>query len=199
MLSFRADLRMKQLFPPIPFYFVRHGETNWNRENRVMGQKDIPLNRKGIEQAKHAAETLKSINFTLILSSPLIRALKTATIISDQIHKPIVLINGLKECSLGIREGDIKGAWLEEWKHGALIESAESYAEFIIRIQKTFKEALSHPSPVLIVAHNAVYGGIQEVLKLQKHDIGNGVPFYHLPPSPSTPFWSVRRKLKVLP
>lgn len=184
---------MKATFPPKPFYFVRHGETNWNKENRIMGQKDIPLNEKGIEQAKSAAKALKDINFTVILSSPLVRAYKTAEIISEYIHKPILIIEGLKECSLGIREGDIRGEWLEEWKCGARIEGAEFYAEFAARAQKAFKEALLHPSPLLIVAHNAIYGGIQEALDLPKYDIENGIPLYHLPPSPSTPFWFVRR------
>lgn len=184
---------MKATFPLLPFYFVRHGETNWNKENRVMGQKDIPLNEKGIAQAKNAAKTLEMVNFTLILSSPLLRAYKTAEIIASHTHKPIVIIEKLKECSLGSREGDIKGEWLEEWKRGGSIEEAEPYATFAARAQNAFKEALLHPSPILIVAHNAIYGGIQEALKVQNHDIENGIPLHHLPPSPSTPFWSVQR------
>jgi len=182
---------MKQIFQSVPFYFIRHGETNWNSERRVMGQKDIPLNQKGIEQANHAAEILKNTHFKFILSSPLARALKTAEIISDRVQKPIVVIDELKECSLGIREGDIKGEWLEEWKQGGTIEKAELYNEFIVRSQKAFKEALSHPSPILIVAHNAVYWGIQEALKLPKHDVENAVPLYHLPPEHSSSPWVV--------
>lgn len=184
---------MKVAFPLKPFYFVRHGETNWNKETRIMGQKDIPLNEKGIEQAKNAATLLKTVNFTLILSSPLVRAYKTAEIIADQTHKPIIVIDELKECSLGIREGDMRGEWLEDWKCGAKIEGAESYSEFTARAQRAFKEALLHPSPVLIVAHNAIYGGILEVLEVQKRDIENGVPFYHFPPAPSAPSWFVWR------
>ncbi|MBL8675817.1 MAG: histidine phosphatase family protein [Alphaproteobacteria bacterium] len=184
---------MEATFPLEPFYFVRHGETNWNKEARIMGQKDIPLNEKGMEQAKNAAKLLKMVNFTLILSSPLIRAYKTAEIIADQTHKPIVVIEELKEVSLGIREGDIKGEWLEEWKRGAKIKGAESYTEFTARAQRAFKEALLHPTPVLIVAHNAVYGGIQEALKVQKRDIENGIPLYHFPPVPSAHSWFVWR------
>lgn len=59
-----------------------------------------------MEQAKNAAKLLEMGNFTLILSSSLIRAYKTAEIIADQAHNPITIIEELKEVSLGIREGD---------------------------------------------------------------------------------------------
>lgn len=182
---------MKQTVPLVPFYFIRHGETNWNNEHRVMGQKDVPLNQKGMDQATHAAKILQNVQFSLILSSPLIRALKTAKIISDKAQKSIVTIDILKECCLGVREGDIKGGWLEEWKNGSIIENAELYTKFIERAQKAFKEALSYPDPILIVAHNAIYWGIQEALKLPKHDIKNAVPLYHCPPQEPSASWSV--------
>ncbi len=190
---------MKHPLPLVPFYFVRHGETNWNKESRIMGQKDIPLNEKGIEQAKCAGNILKEANFTLILSSPLARAFKTAEIIADQTHKPIVIIDGLKECSLGVGEGEIKGTWLEEWKRGGKVEGAESYAEFSARSQQAFKEALCQPSPVLIVAHNAIYGCTQEALKLPTYDIGNGIPLYHLPPQHASSSWRRTRSQILSP
>lgn len=187
----------KKIFHSTPFYFIRHGETHWNHERRVMGQQDIPLNQKGLEQAKQAAEILKNNtpnskgHFTQILSSPLIRALKTAEIISEQVQKPLMIIEDLKECSLGIREGDLKGEWLEEWKQGGMIEGAELFDDFITRAQDAFKEALSYPGPVLIVAHNAIYWGIQDALNLPKRDIKNAVPLYHSPPEHSSSSWRI--------
>jgi bisphosphoglycerate-dependent phosphoglycerate mutase len=41
-----------------PFYFLRHGETDWNLEHRAMGSQDIPLNDRGISQGLNAAELL---------------------------------------------------------------------------------------------------------------------------------------------
>ena len=43
-------------------YMMRHGETAWNAENRILGSTDIPLNEKGKEQARQAAEKLKDIH-----------------------------------------------------------------------------------------------------------------------------------------
>lgn len=39
------------MIPHQPFYFMRHGEMDWNRSNLIMGQMDIPLNETGIRQA----------------------------------------------------------------------------------------------------------------------------------------------------
>ena len=62
-------------------YLIRHGETDWNSVRKLQGQTDIRLNDYGIELAKLTAEGLKDVDFDLIYSSPLIRAVETAEII----------------------------------------------------------------------------------------------------------------------
>ena len=66
--------------PLKPFYFLRHGETDWNLERRAMGSQDIPLNDRGVSQALNAAELLKNEPIATIISSPLLRASKNADI-----------------------------------------------------------------------------------------------------------------------
>ena len=44
-----------------PFYFLRHGETEWNVDGRAQGQADIPLNETGVAQAKRAAEVVAGL------------------------------------------------------------------------------------------------------------------------------------------
>ncbi len=49
--------------PLKPFYFIRHGETDWNKRNIIMGSIDIPLNDYGIDQARRAAMIIQEEAF----------------------------------------------------------------------------------------------------------------------------------------
>lgn len=62
-------------------YLFRHGETNFNKERRLQGQIDIPLNEYGRELAKETAAALGNISWDRAFSSPLKRALETAEMI----------------------------------------------------------------------------------------------------------------------
>lgn len=70
-------------------YFIRHGETEGNRENRIQGSDDI-LSEKGKDQAKVVAERLKEIGSDIIYSSPYPRALETAKTISRILNIDII-------------------------------------------------------------------------------------------------------------
>ena len=86
-------------------WILRHGETDWNVLWKMQGQTDIPLNEKGIAQAKEAAERLKSERVDAIYSSPLSRAYETARIIAEPHGLQIVTDDRLKEMSFGEFEG----------------------------------------------------------------------------------------------
>lgn len=64
---------------------VRHGETDWNAQRRAQGREDIPLNDRGRDQAKRCAEALSDRHWDAIYSSPLSRAMDTATTIADRV------------------------------------------------------------------------------------------------------------------
>src|SRR5690242_19897803 len=62
----RAERRMNDLsasmqarLNPVAFWFLRHGETDWNAQGLSQGNVDIPLNKVGLEQARRAARTLE--------------------------------------------------------------------------------------------------------------------------------------------
>ena len=85
-------------------YIVRHGETDWNREHRIQGHIDIPLNDQGKLDAANAKEKLKDVKFDVVFSSPLSRAIETAKIITDNEiiidHRLIERYNGeLEGCN----------------------------------------------------------------------------------------------------
>lgn len=64
---------------------IRHGQTNWNKEKRMQGQVDIPLNSVGIEQAHATGQKLKAegYSFDVLVASPFARASETARIIGS--------------------------------------------------------------------------------------------------------------------
>ena len=101
-----------------PFYFIRHGETDWNREHRAMGIMDIPLNSFGKEQSKSVSKQLLKFPIKFICHSPLTRAKETAQILNETLNCEVVPIEGLKEFNLGTFAGNILGEWFEDWVKG---------------------------------------------------------------------------------
>ncbi len=65
------------------FIFVRHGQTNWNRENRFRGRLDIPLNDVGKAQARRVGEHLAQTPIAAIYASPVSRTIVTAEFIAQ--------------------------------------------------------------------------------------------------------------------
>jgi len=56
---------------------IRHGESQWNKENRFTGWIDIPLSEKGEEEARSAGEKIRGFKFDMAFTSVLVRAIKT--------------------------------------------------------------------------------------------------------------------------
>lgn len=87
-------------------YFIRHGETIWNKEKKIQGQSDIPLNEYGRKLAYITADALKDIPFDIVYSSPLVRAKETADILVENRNLEIYTDNRLVEMSFGEGEGE---------------------------------------------------------------------------------------------
>ena len=83
----------------------RHGQTDWNIENRFQGHSDIPLNDTGHRQVKKAAPLLKNLAPDRIISSDLIRAQQTAQALADICQLPVAIDAGLRETHGGKWEG----------------------------------------------------------------------------------------------
>lgn len=86
-------------------YMIRHGETNWNQENRLQGKMDIPLNENGIWLAGQAAKRFESVDFDLAYTSPLLRARQTAEAILKGRNVPLYEDKRIEEIGFGEYEG----------------------------------------------------------------------------------------------
>lgn len=84
---------------------VRHGETDWNVEQRYQGQFDVPLNSKGQWQARQAAQALTGEGIDLLISSDLRRAHATAVTIAAACDLPVKTDRRLREINFGSWEG----------------------------------------------------------------------------------------------
>lgn len=182
-------------FPLRDFYFIRHGQTDWNLNGRCMGQQDIPLNATGINEIELAKSLFSSSNIQTICYSPLLRAKQTAEILQSVLNCNMVPINELKECGFGEFEGEFKGdrSFFQLWMQGKVPTGAESYATFMERAYKGIEQALSYPLP-LIVAHGGIYWAVLKFLReleVFTSGIPNGVPVFHQAPKASGEPWSI--------
>jgi 2,3-bisphosphoglycerate-dependent phosphoglycerate mutase len=87
---------------------LRHGESQWNLENRFTGWVDVPLSPKGVEEARNAGEKLKGYTFNLAFTSVLQRAINTLDIVLDisgQKSIPITKNQALNERHYGDLQG----------------------------------------------------------------------------------------------
>jgi len=144
-----------------PFYFLRHGETDWNRLHLMQGQTDTPLNPSGIVQAEAAARFLSNRRVTAVCSSPLRRARHTAELIATRINAPLLVIKDLSECHFGPYEGHPSGPWREAWFQGAHIPGAETFEGFLDRAVRGINAALSYRGRVLVVGHGGTFWAIR--------------------------------------
>jgi broad specificity phosphatase PhoE len=86
-------------------YLVRHGETDWNREQRLQGTVDVPLNSAGVRQARRLADYFVPLPIVCIVSSPLARASATAAILAEACACPQTTDARLREIDHGTWTG----------------------------------------------------------------------------------------------
>ena len=181
------------------FYFLRHGQTDWNLEIRFQGHSDIPLNATGLEQAADAAQRLKNVAIDCIVSSPLIRALKTASVVAEAKRLPVHIDSRLMERDFGGIDGqhimDVKrlhGVALEERTERIMPPDAETREQLHGRIQQSVDDWLTRRpgEKLLFVAHDGVYHAIATALLRDDTFSKHGRPYYFS--RPDGPSWTVR-------
>jgi broad specificity phosphatase PhoE len=183
---------MKNNIPLIPFYFIRHGQTDWNLVDRIQGWIDIPLNETGHAQAKSAVPFLLERGISRIVSSPLMRAHKTAEILNEHLCVPLAVFDGLKERCVGVLEGTIKDKSIPSALYYQMsVEKGEHVDEFRARIVSALHEILDPEHVTLVVAHGGVYNAIMEMIGFKEQRSHNCIPYYFVPPTENQLSWTV--------
>lgn len=165
--------------PPVPFWFLRHGETDYNAKGLSQGGIDVPLNETGRAQARAAGPLLKDAGITTIFASPMLRTRETAEIVNETLQQPMIFEPDLREVVFGGMEGKPLMPWYTSWIEGRYLpEGAESFAEVITRAQGAFARVLQHPGPILIVSHGGVARALHVLMGTASGEMTpNGMPF----------------------
>ena len=168
------------------FWFLRHGETDWNAQGLSQGNVDIPLNETGRAQAVAAASMLRNRGIATIVASPLSRAHDTALAVAGVTGLPVALDEGLREVSFGAQEGKPMVQWFTDWVAGTYTpEDAESFASLRTRSTAAINRALALPAPVLVVAHGALFRALRAEMGLEPNvRTPNAMPFFCCPGDP---------------
>jgi probable phosphoglycerate mutase len=162
-------------------YLIRHGETDWNRDRRYQGQRDIPLNDKGRAQARRNGEALRSLLPAIaeaeFVASPLGRTRETMEILRASLGLPASgyhLDERLKELSYGAWEGQLQADLPRLDPDGLATrakdpfhwrpEGGESYADLLVRVLDWLKDV---ELDTVVVAH----GGVSRSLRAHLLDL----------------------------
>jgi probable phosphoglycerate mutase len=175
-----------------PFYFIRHGETEWNLKRLIQGHTDIPLNENGINQAKNSIPYLKNLKIDRLISSPFIRAKHTAEIINQQLKLVIHFEHDLKERNWGVFEGIVYNGILSNLKDEDTPQGAETLTEFKNRVVSSINKILKDDLTPLIVAHGGVFVILATLFGYSNLRAGNCVPYLFAPTDVHTNSWSIK-------
>lgn len=181
---------------------LRHGESQWNLENRFTGWVDVPLSPKGIEEAKQAGEKLRGFTFDRAFTSVLSRANETLRIVLETIGQtqiPIEKDKALNERMYGDLQGLNKAetakkygeAQVKIWRRSYDVkppggESLKDTAERALPYyEKMIKPYLLQGQTIIVAAHgNSLRALVMELDRLSKEEvlelnIPTGVPLLY--------------------
>jgi len=175
------------MLTPIPYWFLRHGETDWNAHGLTQGNVEVPLNATGVAQAHAAGALLRGRGICTVVASTLGRARETAAIVADAIGLDFSTDPGLREASFGTREGQAMGTWFEDWVRGDYkAPGGESFAELRARVAEAANRVLARPGAILIVGHGGMFRALRAEMGLSAGTrTANGVPLFCTPGHPA--------------
>ncbi len=149
-------------------HLIRHGETQWNRDQRVQGQAEVGLNETGNRQAAELGERLADTHYDAIYCSSSLRTKETAWLAFPDRHEDLVFVDALREIALGPWEGRLHAEIAAEdpesqhhfWHmpHLFEVEGAENFYQMQERAMQAIRDILRRHSGqrVAVVSHGAL-------------------------------------------
>jgi len=168
---------------------LRHGESQWNLENRFTGWVDVPLSPRGIQEAKHAGEKLRNLKFDRAFTSVLARANETLRLVLEiigQTNIPIEKDKALNERMYGELQGLNKAETAQKygeqqvkiWRRSYDVrppggESLKDTAERVLPYyERNIKPNLLNGETILVAAHgNSLRALIMELEQLSREQV----------------------------
>lgn len=150
-------------------YSTRHGQTDYNKDEIILGTTDIPLNETGLAQAAGLAEAVEKLgDIDLIISSPMLRAKATAKAVAEKCGFEIITDERLREWNYGEFEGKSRftEGFAENKREFAvkMRNGGESLLQLSHRVYSFLDDIIAKYSDknVLVVSH----GGICRVIEI---------------------------------
>jgi len=144
-------------------YFVRHGQSVYNKLNILQGQIDSPLSDEGDAQANIVAPKFKQLGLKHVAYSPLLRAKQTAMIINKELGLPVSEWQDIKEMSFGNWQHELKYEYWDDFRHdfyehGAPPPNGESRDGFYRRVENEVLNICNKikEAPILVACHGMV-------------------------------------------
>lgn len=151
----------------IKLYLIRHGQSEWNKLGKVQGQINTSLTDLGKTQAKAIGNRLLDEGIDIIYASDLNRAFDTASIIGQEINKPVIASEPIREINFGVWEGltgieirekykDEHNIWLND-PESMKLDGAETLEVLKDRVMKWINPIIDEGSDknIVIVSHSA--------------------------------------------
>lgn len=141
-------------------YVIRHGQTDWNIEKKLLSVTDVDLNETGVAQCTEAEKLVRNLEYDLVISSPMLRTRHTMEIVNTK-NIPVIFDDRLIERDAREIEGidvntiDYRGFWTVGKDSDFNSETIEECKDRVYSLLDEIKEKYSDKN-VLIVTHNGI-------------------------------------------
>lgn len=139
-------------------YLVRHGQTALNAEGRLRGLSNPPLDETGVAEARNLAGVFAGMRPSIVVSSPLERAVHTARLIAEAAGAAHRVDERFNDRDYGPQTGQVKAEVIAQWGTVDDAPGVEQAADVLARARPALDALLddTREGPVIVVTHDAV-------------------------------------------